>query len=149
MISVDVKIDTKQFTRHIEGINGRLRENVRSALEKTVDTAEAFAKSTTLFRVRTGGLSKGFHKFFVGMQEGRLTSTAEHSSFLEEGTRPHIIRAKNVKVLRFVQNGAVRFAKFVRHPGTKPRPFMQQAADRTKPLFERLIGEAIQKAIDS
>lgn len=67
--------------------------------------------------------------------------------YLERGTRPHIIRARG-KALRWpahgtpttlggrartgavrrLGNAAFRFATFVRHPGTKPQPFLIPAA---------------------
>lgn len=69
-------------------------------------------------------------------------------AFLERGTRPHIIRPRNAKALRFpakgvpttlagrVRSGSARklgnaayvFARFVRHPGTKAQPFLIPAA---------------------
>lgn len=66
--------------------------------------------------------------------------------FLEVGTRPHIIRPRNGKTLRFpskgtpvtlsgrvrsgsaAKRGAFAFARFVRHPGTKAQPFLIPAA---------------------
>ena len=69
-------------------------------------------------------------------------------AYLERGTRPHIIRPRYAKSLRFpakgvattlsgrVRTGAARklgnaayvFARFVRHPGTKAQPFLIPAA---------------------
>lgn len=69
-------------------------------------------------------------------------------AYLEHGTKAHIIRPKNGKVLRWpakgtpktlggrARTGAVRklgrgafaFASFVRHPGTKAQPFLIPAA---------------------
>lgn len=68
--------------------------------------------------------------------------------YLERGTKPHIIRAKPGKTLRWpakgtpvtlggrartgavrsLGNAAFRFASFVRHPGTKAQPFLIPAA---------------------
>lgn len=45
------------------------------------------------------------------------------AAFNEFGTRAHIIRAKNRKALRWQQGGQTRFAKSVRHPGTRARPW--------------------------
>lgn len=64
-------------------------------------------------------------------------------AFLEYGTKPHIIRPRNARALRFASSSggrtlagrprkgaAVRFAKFVRHPGTKAQPFMVPGAQK-------------------
>lgn len=52
------------------------------------------------------------------------------AGFNEYGTRPHVIRAKRGKTLRFVTGGQVRFAASVQHPGTKARPFYYPALRR-------------------
>ena len=41
-----------------------------------------------------------------------------------EGTKPHEITPKRAKVLRFNQNGVVRYAVRVWHPGTKPNRYL-------------------------
>lgn len=61
--------------------------------------------------------------------------------FLEFGTRPHIIRPKYKKVLAWGASagdrrlsgrprtgGAMRFASYVNHPGTKAQPFLVPGA---------------------
>ncbi|MET7981698.1 MULTISPECIES: hypothetical protein [unclassified Streptomyces] len=47
--------------------------------------------------------------------------------YVLEGTRPHIIRPRRAKALHFYVEGAEVFSKLVRHPGTKPNPFLQRA----------------------
>lgn len=56
--------------------------------------------------------------------------------FLEEGTRPHIIRPVRAKALRFEVDGEVVFARLVHHPGTSPSPWLA-------PAFERAVNESI------
>lgn len=48
-----------------------------------------------------------------------------------EGTRPHIIRPRNAKVLRFKVGGKVVYASLVRHPGTKPNRFLTDNLPKT------------------
>lgn len=43
-----------------------------------------------------------------------------------EGTLPHVIRAKNGKALRFSVAGNTLYRASVRHPGTKPNPYLTQ-----------------------
>lgn len=40
------------------------------------------------------------------------------------GSRAHEIRPRRAKVLRFVQNGRVRYAHRVWHPGTRPNRYL-------------------------
>lgn len=53
-----------------------------------------------------------------------------HAVFVNEGTRPHVIRAKGA-ALTFTIQGRRVFAKSVQHPGTEPNPFMNRARDKT------------------
>jgi hypothetical protein len=52
--------------------------------------------------------------------------------FLQEGTRPHIIRARRAAALHFYweKMGREVWFKHVSHPGTRPNPFMSIAAAR-------------------
>lgn len=58
---------------------------------------------------------------------GRVTASPRYTYYVERGTRAHIIRPKNKKALRFVRGGTTVIVRYVRHPGTKPRPFMFRA----------------------
>lgn len=55
--------------------------------------------------------------------------TCDHPAvlFVLKGTRPHLIRPRRAKALRFDAGGATVFAKLVRHPGTNANNFMQRA----------------------
>lgn len=48
------------------------------------------------------------------------------------GTEPHIIRPRRRQALRFIHHGAVRFAKRVRHPGSRANPFLQRALEKIR-----------------
>lgn len=51
----------------------------------------------------------------------------EYAKFVEFGTPPHIIKPKDKKALKFkVKRGGKNiFAKKVKHPGTRPNPFIR------------------------
>lgn len=48
------------------------------------------------------------------------------------GSAPHVIRVRHRKSLRFMHHGRVRFAVSVRHPGTRPNPFLTDALDAAR-----------------
>lgn len=53
---------------------------------------------------------------------------APYGLFMEVGTRAHIIRSKRPDGwLRFIDNGQVRFARVVHHPGTRPYAYLRRA----------------------
>lgn len=57
------------------------------------------------------------------------------------GTRPHIIRARRVQALRFVVRGRVRFARWVRHPGTRANDFIRRGAKAFDPRVQYWLRE--------
>lgn len=60
--------------------------------------------------------------------QGVITCNHHAVRLVLDGTPPHTIRPRKKKgVLRFVIDGEVVYAKYVRHPGTKPNNFMGRA----------------------
>jgi len=59
---------------------------------------------------------------------GDLDDSVPHARFHHDGTNPHVIRPVRAKMLRFTVGGAVVFARVVNHPGTKPNPYLVDAA---------------------
>lgn len=85
--------------------------------------------------VKTGHLGRSVREGavrFVGplTVAGSVEATASYAAAVHEGSRPYVIRPRNASVLRFEVGGRTVFAKMVRHPGTKARPFLRNAALR-------------------
>lgn len=59
---------------------------------------------------------------------GGVTSRAKYSRFVHNGTEAHIIRPRHKKALRFTMEGRPVIVRQVRHPGTRARPFLLNAA---------------------
>ena len=59
----------------------------------------------------------------LGLQ-GWVGSTVDHALFHHQGTRPHMIYPRQRSALRFHKVGKVVFASSVRHPGTRPNPYL-------------------------
>lgn len=89
---------------------------------------------------KTGNLARSIHLVRVTPVAAVTAASASYAAAVERGTRPHIIRPRSRRVLRFATAGSatlsgrprsgapVVFAKFVRHPGTKPQPYMVPGA---------------------
>lgn len=61
----------------------------------------------------------------------RFGSNAPYAAAVHDGSRPHPIRARFAKTLRFRHRGIVVFPTQVNHPGNRrPNPWLQRAADR-------------------
>lgn len=147
-----ISVDTKAFVSSISRARSQLDGLLYAAMLRTVEVASTYAKQSPLYRSHTYTLRSSIKGLVVGgfggvgAPTGRVIANAPYAKFVEEGTRPHLILPRRAKVLRFVQNGVVRFARGVFHPGTEPRPFMKDAAERTVPVFERLSREAFIRA---
>lgn len=60
----------------------------------------------------------------------RVWNDTKQARFIESGTKRHIIRARNAKVLRFIgRNGAPVFRRWVLHPGTLAFHLFSQSRD--------------------
>jgi hypothetical protein len=77
--------------------------------------------------VRTGALKRDITKNWVGRGLTiRVGSSRPYALMHHEGTRPHIIRPRRAKALRWVNpRGEVVFAQVVRHPGTHPNRYLE------------------------
>ena len=58
-----------------------------------------------------------------------------------QGTRPHEIRPVNASVLAFEAGGRIVFTPLVRHPGSKPNPFMERAAEDARSKAEAVFAD--------
>lgn len=153
--SVHLRINSDAFAKSLRGASATFDRLVMIALRRTVQLAESAAKTSTRYKSHTyklresikGEVFGGFGGVAgAGGVGGRVVASAPYAAFVENGTRAHDILPRRKKVLRFVQNGAVRFASAVHHPGTAPRPFMADAKERATPLFEQLMSEAVARA---
>lgn len=142
-----IRVDASEQVRSFERLREKLKEGALRILDETAKNTAQWVKHTTKFKSRTGELLKSvrasrpstFHRFVV--------AGAKHAGWVENGTRPHPIAAKNGKFLRFQQNGSWRYARRVMHPGTKPAHFMKEVADKMRPLFAQAMKRMIDAAV--
>ena len=63
--------------------------------------------------------------------ETGVSVLAPYAAPVHQGARPHVIRPKNARALRFeVEGGRVVFAARVNHPGNRPNKFLANAVER-------------------
>lgn len=101
----------------------------------------AVAEQKKLVPRRTGNLGRSIGLATVTDTTADTVAGANYAAAVESGTRPHVIVPRRRKALRFAASpGGARlsgtprsgsdviFAKRVRHPGTRPQPFMLPGA---------------------
>lgn len=105
------------------------------AYNETLDLCRKIMnKATADCPVDTGNL-RNHHRMRVidagSRVVGKVFNDAKYAAAVEKGSSPHTIRARTRRrPMRFVIGGQVIFARSVRHPGTPPRPWLTQAAER-------------------
>ena len=77
----------------------------------------------------------------MGDGEASIQALAPYAMYVVEGTAPHEIRPVNASVLAFQIGGRVVFTPLVRHPGTKPNPFMEKAAEDARSKAEAVFAD--------
>jgi hypothetical protein len=124
-----VEFSTERFRAGLHELRGGILRNAHQALRAAVHVAHEAATSSRLFNDVTGRLRRTISEEITGEFRGRIRTGAKYARFVNDGTPPHTIAAKGGGVLHFVVQGHDVFTRAVHHPGTKPRPFMGEAAD--------------------
>lgn len=135
----EVRIDSRALADLLRGPQGpvarqiiEVAERVRQGAKQQVgydtdpdrDPGVPHLRDTIVKRFVTDG--NGF-TVIVG-------SNAPHALLHHEGTRPHVIRPRTARVLRFRPKGgtAFVFAREVHHPGTRPNRYLVDAMNAEK-----------------
>lgn len=99
----------------------RIRAEGAAAMATAVETmsrAAEHAAPVDKGELRRSRRVSGIRSTATGFS-ATIQFTAPQAKWTEDGTRPHIIRARRGKVLRFVVGGRTVFARSVHHPGNK------------------------------
>lgn len=124
-----------------------LRELDR-AVQKTGILIERNSKVEAPVNKQTGGgnLRQSIRFRKTGTAKGVVEVGAEYGVYVHGGTRPHVIRIRNKRVLANKRTGQV-FGRVVHHPGTKANPFLQRGVDRAQPSINKYFTDAVIKAL--
>lgn len=141
-----IKFDTSEidkFVIDLKGTSEDIRSDVQKVLKKSGFNIEARAKRniTNNGSVKTGHLRRGITTDVGNMEVTVHTSNIKYARGVEEGTRPHIIRAKNKKALYW--KGAKHPVKSVRHPGSKAKSFLIPAFEKEKEVIVKDLEKVI------
>lgn len=141
-----IKIDTSEidkFVIDLKDTSENIRSDVQKVLKKSGFNIEAKAKLnvTNNGSVKTGHLRRGITTDVGNMEVTVHTSNIKYARGVEEGTRSHIIRAKNKKALYW--KGAKHPVKSVRHPGSRAKPFLIPAFKKEKEVIMKDLEKVI------
>ena len=142
-----IKIDTSEIDKFVIDLK-ETSEEIRSDIQKVLVNSgfniEARAKRNISNNgsVKTGHLRRGITTNVGNMEVTVHTSNIKYARLVEEGTRPHTIRAKNKKALYW--KGAKHPVKSVRHPGSKAKPYLIPAFEKEKEVLIKALKKVIE-----
>lgn len=134
---------TEAIRCKLEQIGDRL---AKRALAETAEEIEENVGEWAGRHTRPGGTGALFRSIVArplgdGSQWeiGHDLQVAPHALFVHWGTKPHKIKPKNKKMLRFPVGGKFAFAREVNHPGYKGDPWLVDQAAEAPKIFERRV----------
>ena len=142
-----IKIDTSEldkFVIDLKEASNEIRSDVQKVLVKSGFNIEARAKRNISNNgsVKTGHLRRGITTDVGNMEVTVHTSNIKYARLVEEGTRPHTIRARGKKALYW--KGAKHPIKSVNHPGSKAKPYLIPAFEKEKEVLIKDLKKVIE-----
>lgn len=132
-----------------EQVRSMLREigevMTRRALDATAVEVERYVEQQAGRHFKTGALNDSIYKRRTndGWEIAHDLRRAPHAVFVHWGTKPHTIKPRKKKALRWAAGGRFFFAASVRHPGIKPDKWMVRAAQ----LAPRIFADQVQQRL--
>ena len=134
MADAEVSIDQAQLQQQVER---RLEVFMAAFIRQVVTTAQTLAPKRTgrLASAIEGDPVRTVGPFRV---DSGVTVRVPYAAPVHEGARPHVIRPRFARALRFEINGQTVFARKVNHPGNLPNPFLRNAVHRVASADPRI-----------
>jgi HK97 gp10 family phage protein len=150
---MDIDLDAEDFAQGLERLISELDTNVERALRGGLEVVAATAKelapkgatSQLANSIAVGDVSGSFVE---GTLAGEVFAGAPHALPVEEGARPHVIKARFRRALAWPIEGGFAFAKAVNHPGNRPQPFLRPALERHEADIEDEIAAAVELSLE-
>jgi hypothetical protein len=122
---------------------GRLTINLtEKLLKEATQTVFNVAQTEADKHTKTGAIARSLqvHSIHNGYEVKHDLQQAPHALFVHWGTKPHKIRPKYKKILRWVDASSnFVFARSVNHPGYKGDPWMVRAKNEAIKKIHQII----------
>lgn len=152
-----VSTNANQIVVKVKEWQPRTGRGVRIAMIRALYELNNYIRSQKLsgqvLHVRTGNLRNSVNPYPPDADtfpmQGRVSvdRTAPYGRMLELGTAAHEIVPTRAKALRFMMGGDLIFAMRVRHPGTRPMPFMVPSLTEKRPSIVAAMRAAVSAAV--
>lgn len=152
MTGITIDFDLSDIAQKVEAFDRELVLGVQRAVTTAAEKGMETSKRTRRYKDRTGKLTGGA-KVERGAPvprgaESVMVWDAPYASFVDGGTRPHTIRARNAPWLVFFwpRVGRVVAFKSVNHPGTRPTGFAGVAYHQAEQTLQAECEAAAERA---
>jgi hypothetical protein len=149
-MKIQIKIDGLEEMKSALNKAPELVVNESSkAINKSILTIQSNASKEAPANKEIGQgvrLKGSFRTQMISKLSGMVYSISSYALFVHDGTKPHIIRVKNKKVLANARSGQF-FGEIVHHPGTKPNQFFWRAIERSKDSIESFFQSALDNVL--
>lgn len=150
-MKLKIKVDTDKLVRAFEKAPDETREKLRQVVKTTARDIRAQAAAEHRYTSRSGMLEREGTAYRTDGLRAEIyldEEAVKYARYIHEGKRPHIVEPRNKNVLRRVKDDDFEFGKrfFVR--GTKPDPFLYNAAEKEAPVFERRLAAALDEVLE-
>lgn len=147
MLSISINNDElNRFFRNIDKYSQQTIQNVDKEVARASYAIHAKAQQEAPVgkKLQGASISPGgnlkrqiYVKIKQGKASGEVGVNVNYALPVHEGSKPHIIRIRNKKVLAAYlgTNKFKIFGKQVNHPGTKANPFLKRAVDFERPRY--------------
>lgn len=126
-----------QLLKDADRLGGQFPQLMYQTMVKSVTKVKNAARTVRpgSFKNRSGNLRRSISGRVDSAARGVVFvgSSAPYGVYVESGTTPHMIYPTKRRFLAFEINGKVVFARKVKHPGSRPFPFMEPAFRETAP----------------
>jgi hypothetical protein len=121
-----LRIDAPAIDAYVRSKNGPIMEDIDRRATRVQSVMRAYVPVRTGYLLSTIRKQRSYVRGSVTVVVG--STRIDYTAYVNNGTRPHMISARNKKYLRFVTSGGqIVFAKRVHHPGTKPTYFIDRS----------------------
>lgn len=135
----------------IEGVKSLLRRAAVATTGQALMLTAIEVEDAVSKRAATHNVSGKLHRSVVRQRSGddwivgHDQQHAPYARFVILGARPHLIKPKTKKLLRWPVPGGWRSAKAVHHPGYKGDNYLAEAAKQAPVMFKRHLERLIKE----
>lgn len=142
-MNINIKVDTSQLINATKKEPLIAVQEINNAVKKSALKIQSLSQKSA--PVNTGALRQSIQSRFEPLK-GIVEALAKYAFYVHEGTRPHDIFPVNKRALANVRKGQF-FGKHVKHPGTRPNPFMKKSVDEAIEWITKYFSDAVDNII--